>query len=158
MFTIESTRLLSFFSNSSVIKVKDPNFLFDETSFEKEFQVRANPFSEADQKKAIESLKSTVGNFDAENTTANIQGVRAILSQLELIEQAKSANEKMLQEKKPHYIYYAAPSEKNPYIDRPYMKKVKNNEGQFIFSRFPDRFTKIYSDEKNHIYIWKILQ
>lgn len=158
MFTIESARLLSFFSSSSVISVKDPNFLFDETSFEKEFQVRANPFSEADQKKAVESLKIIVGSFDTQSTAANIQGTRAILNQLELIEQAKSADEKMKQEKKPHYVYYAAPSEKNPYIDRPYMKKVKNNEDQFIFSRFPDRFAKIYSDEKNHIYIWKILQ
>ncbi|MGB5018290.1 MAG: hypothetical protein WBO66_01020 [Candidatus Moraniibacteriota bacterium] len=157
IFTIESGRLLSFFSNSSVIQVRDPNFLFDETSFEKEFQVRANPFSEADQKKALELLKIAVESFDTENAMANIHDTRAILNQLELIEQAKSANEKMLQEKRPHYIYYAAPSEKNPYIDRPYMKKVKNNEDQFIFSRFPDRFTKIFSDEKNHIYIWKIL-
>ncbi len=158
MFTIESARLLSFFSNSSVISVKDPNFLFDETSFEKEFQSRANPFSEADQKKTVESLKAAVGSFDTENTMTNIQDTRAILNQLEQIEQAKSANEKILQEKRPHYIYYAAPSEKNPYIDRPYMKKVKSSENKFLFSQFPNRFTNIYSDEKNHIYIWKIIQ
>lgn len=156
VFTVESGRLLSFFSGSSVIKIKDPNFLFDETVFEREFNVRQVPFSEADQEKAIESLKIIVENIDTQNAASNVQGLRNILSQIELIEQAKNATEKMANENKSYYIYYAAPSEKNPYVDRPYIKKFEDKEGQIIFNRHLDRFEKIYSDEKNHIYIWKI--
>ncbi|MDD2766386.1 MAG: hypothetical protein PHH40_01310 [Candidatus Moranbacteria bacterium] len=158
IFTVESGRLLSFFSGSSVIKVGDPNFLFDETVFESEFKSRQIPFSEADQKKAIESLKTTVENIDTENVTSNVQVARNILSQIELIEQAKNTTEEMVSKNKSYYIYYAAPSEKNPYVDRPYMKKFENKEKHIIFNQQSDYFEKVYSDEANHIYIWKIIQ
>lgn len=156
IFTVESDRLLTFFSGSEVIRIKDPNFLFDETVFKKEFEIQQIPFSEADQKKAIESLKTTVGNFDAQNVTPDIQEAQNILGQIESIDSAKNATEKMANQNRSYYIYYAAPSEKNPYVDRPYMKKFEDKESQIIFNLYPDRFEKIYSDEKNHIYIWKI--
>ncbi len=154
IFTVESGRLLSFFSGSSVIKVKDPNFLFDETVFKNEFKIRQIPFSESDQEKTIESLKIIVENIDIQNAASNIHEVRDILSHIESIEQARK--EKNMNENKSYYVYYAAPSEKNPYVDRPYIKKFENKEDRIIFNLYPDRFEKIYFDEKNHIYIWKI--
>ena len=157
IFTIESGRLLRFFSGSLVISVKDPNFLFDEETFEKEFKNQENLFSETDQKKSINLLQTTVGNIDTKNVASNIEGVRNILDQIELAEQAKNAKEKILKENRSYYIYYASPSKKNPYVDRPYMKKFENKEDQIIFNQFPDRFKLIYSNEEEKIFIWKIL-
>ncbi|HLC95215.1 MAG TPA: hypothetical protein VJH89_01885, partial [Patescibacteria group bacterium] len=59
--------------------------------------------------------------------------------------------------KKSYYIYYATPSEKNPYIDRPYIQKIKNSEQEIIFNHYPEKFQLVYSNQKNHIYLWKIL-
>ena len=156
IFTVESGRLLNFFSGSSIIRVNDPNFLFDEKTFSKEFQIQQTPFSETDQERAIESLKTAARNFDGQNITADIQTIRNYLNQIELVEQTKNTKEKMLKENRSYYIYYAAPSEKNPYVDRPYMKKFEDKEDQIIFNQYPERFEKTYSDEKNHIYLWKI--
>ncbi len=157
ILTVESGRLLRFFSGSSVVSVKDPNFLFDEEIFEKEFRNQEDPFSETDQKKNILSLQTAVGNIDTQNVASNIEGVRNILDQIELAEQAKNAKEKILKENRTYYIYYAAPSQKNPYVDRPYMKKFENKEDQIIFNQFPDRFKLIYSNTEEKIFIWKIL-
>jgi len=156
IFTVESGRLLTFFSGSSVIGIKDPNFLFDETIFKKEFEVQQNPFSEVDQRRAIKALKITIEGIDTQNVASNIQAVRNHLNQIESIEQTINAKEEMMRENKFYYIYYASPSEKNPYVDRPYMKKFENKEDQIIFNQYPERFEKIYSDEINHIYLWKI--
>ena len=155
IFTVGNDRVLSFFSGSSVINIKDPNFLFDISIFENEFQVKTTPVSETSHKKAIGSLKTAVEKLNTNNTT-DIQGIRDTLDQIELINQARNLNETTYP-KKSYYIYYATPSAKNPYIDRPYIQKIKNSEQEIIFNHYPEKFQLVYSNQKNHIYLWKIL-
>src|SRR3989338_8727026 len=101
-------------------------------------------------------LLITIEGIDTKKVASNIQAVRNHLNHIESIEQTINAKEEMMRENKFYYIYYASPSEKNPYVDRPYMKKFENKEDQIIFNQYPERFEKIYSDEINHIYLWKI--
>jgi hypothetical protein len=54
------------------------------------------------------------------------------------------------------YIYYAKPDQRNPYIDRPYIKTSNVSCDNFVFDDYPEKFKRIYSDNDN-IIIWEIL-
>ncbi len=56
------------------------------------------------------------------------------------------------------YIFYSPPSEKNPYIKRPYNRGTQwgfRMQGDFIFDKYQDRFRRIY--DQDGVIIWKIL-
>lgn len=55
------------------------------------------------------------------------------------------------------YIYYSEPSKKNPYLERPYNNSKLNNYSVFVFDKNPEKFKRIYEDNKNNVIIWQIL-
>lgn len=157
IFTVESKRLLGFFSDSDVISIKDPNFLFDKSVFTQEITSVQNPFSEVDQEKTIKSLQSLMSNFSAQNISSDIHEARKLLEKIEYLEKKRHEQEELLLGEQAYYVYYAAPNSKNPYLDRPYMKKVQDREKEMIFGKYPEKFKLLYSDEKNQIFLWEIL-
>lgn len=54
------------------------------------------------------------------------------------------------------YIYYAQPSNKNPYHNRPYFSK--DTPSAPIFDLYPQRFERIYEIGQSEVIIWKVLQ
>ncbi|MBP6889206.1 MAG: hypothetical protein KBC83_03490 [Candidatus Moranbacteria bacterium] len=157
IFTAESSRLLKFFSNSQVVSIKDPNFLFDESVFAEKSETRQDVSITSEKKAAIESLQISVNNLDLESALSDIQKTKKLLEKIEILEEEKQGKEQIQNKKYTHYVYYAAPNKKNPYADRPYMDKKPEREMEMIFNKHPEKFKLLYSDEKNQIFLWEIL-
>ncbi|MBP6975525.1 MAG: hypothetical protein KBB51_01700 [Candidatus Moranbacteria bacterium] len=166
VFSNDHHRLLTFYANANVVEIEDSLFYSDtyipekylfgqapkeashsnvirmqlsdisdslpdlankQTPFEKDFLISVQ--NESDRlEKTINSIKEEIARTDTSDTTPAKQ-----------------------------YIYFAAPSDKNPYAHRPYTKTPERITGPFIFDQFPERFNLIYSDQENDIYLWEIL-
>jgi hypothetical protein len=59
----------------------------------------------------------------------------------------------------PIYVYYAKPSQRNPYAERPYMEKARMTEPEhFCFDRYPERFQRVYTLPDDEVVIWKLIE
>ncbi len=59
------------------------------------------------------------------------------------------------------YIFYSKANPKDPNFERDCMNKqetagIKDNH-DFVFDNYPEKFQRVYSDDANSTYIWKIL-
>lgn len=164
LFTTDHKNLLSFYSQSEITLVSDPNFFFDNETFEREiskFHRSKRELSDA-QKQEIAELKEILDEISTDRSRKYDDSLNALLLRGETVfSEARTA----LQEYPTSgttapdnlYIFYAEPDPRNPYLDRPYMKKVIGKEQDMLFNKDPSRFKNIYSDNENHIYLWKIL-
>lgn len=164
IFSIENQRLLEFYAGSAVAEVRDPSFYTDEQVFQRYFDIYKT--SDPDhrigtirsQLSRVSSSLSSLSNKQVSSSSAFLPGIRTNIADLDAALRLIQESENIQNGPAPEfYIYYASPSEKNPYIDRPYMPKRTDKEIHFFFDRHPERFRAVYSDEKNQIYIWKIL-
>ena len=162
IFSFENQKSLSFFSDSRVIDIQNPNFYFDLRIFEGQF------LSKEQQKQRLASLymdkleetkrllsktvKEDIGKENMEMDFAAIQAslesTRMILTELRTADESQDEH---------FYVYHVAPNPRNPYIDRPYLAKLPGKEDRIIFNQVPDRFKKVYSNETEHISSWEIL-
>lgn len=164
IFSVGNSRLIRLHANSTVAEVDDPAFYSDKDTLEQYVQSYApeTPDHTRMIRERLLTISDTLADLSNKQTTdesdflPSLQKESGNLVEItHLIEETKKNAEKNSDSK--YYIYYAAPSEKNPYINRPYMPKPVEGELSFIFDRYPERFRMIYSDTKNEIYIWEIL-
>ncbi len=166
IFSSDNHRLLTFYANANISEVTDPEFYFNTSILEKYLSsytpkniVRSNAIRT--QLSKISNSLSDLSNKQAPFDTNFILSLQNESAQLEKIsasieEEAASINtDKNIPTKQ--YIYFSAPSDKNPYAHRPYMKTLKQTGNSFIFDQYPERFRMIYSDKENNIYLWEIL-
>ena len=162
-FTFSNQKLLSFYSSSKTISITDPNFYFDQKSFEAEFSKYQNkrqilPFDLYQQQ--LQKTSEKLQTLPLENSPEKITRAASLLA-IEIENLKKIQNDlatPINEPRKNHfYIYYAAPNDKNPYLNRPYVKSTPTTGNHFIFDEFPTQFRKIYSDKQERIFIWEIL-
>lgn len=165
IFSSGNNKLLRFYSNSVVVGIDDPTFYSDKETVERylrEYDPKDPDQSESIRKKliAISDSLTDLSNKQSVDEEGSLPGLRKESGRLDeiisLIEERQKGAEKD-SEPKHSYIYYAAPSEKNPYSNRPYIRSTDQDTGTFIFDRHPERFRMVYSDTENEIYIWEIL-
>jgi hypothetical protein len=110
IFTAESSRLLKFFSNSQVVSIKDPNFLFDESVFAEKSETRQDVSITSEKKAAIESLQISVNNLDLESALSDIQKTKKNSSKkIEILEEEKQGKETNSEQKNIHITYIMLP-------------------------------------------------
>jgi hypothetical protein len=163
IFSVGSHKLLKFYANSVVAEVDDPAFYADERIFEQHLDAYdpKDPDHVDMIRKRLSRIADTLddlSNLQTSDSAAFLAGIKTGSAGLEdvhrLIREAGDVKQGSSPER---YIYYAAPSEKNPYINRPYMPASIGGEIDFLFDRYPERFRMVYSDMENEIYIWEIL-
>jgi hypothetical protein len=165
VFSFENGKLLTFFaSNTHTIFIQNPNFYFDREIFETEYRRFTNrKTDQTDQYQSnLREVKKNISQLERKNIESDTQEILSLVNSTSdlLVKTNILANSALSQdttEVGPFYIYYAAPNPKNPYLDRPYNKQLVGEESAIIFNQFPDQFKLIYSNEKEKIYIWKIL-
>lgn len=165
LFSYENGKLLTFFTNEiQTVFIQDPNFYFDRSVFEKEFTRYKN--KDIDQsyqyKTNLEVAQKNITQLSKKNIRTDREEIQLLINTThETLNMVGTLANSTLQDKihpsEEFYIYYSAPNPKNPYIGRPYNKQLLNKESAIIFNQDPDTFKLIYSDEKEKIYIWKIL-
>lgn len=163
IFSSGNSRLLRFYSNSVVVGIDDQTFYSDEKTIERyldEYDPKDPDHSDGIRKKliAISDSLADLSNKRSTDDTDFLPSLRKesgrldeIIAPIEEKRKNTGGNSEMN-----YYIYYAAPNEKNPYINRPYMPKPVVTT-HFPFDRHPERFRMVYSDTENEIYIWEIL-
>lgn len=166
IFSSDHHRLLTFYAHANVSEIADFQFYFDTNIFEKYFSnhtpkniVRPN-MTRTQLNKVSNSLADLANKqtpFDKnfilslKNESTELEKISiSIEEEIALMNADKTISAKQ-------YIYFSAPSDKNPYVHRPYMKTLEQKGGLFIFDQYPERFRIIYSDTENNIYLWEIL-
>lgn len=167
IFSNDHHRLLTFYANANVVEIKDSLFYSDTHIPEKQLFDQAP--KEADHSNAIRIQLNDISNSLAD--LANKQApfgkdfLVSVQNESDRLEEALDSIKKEIarmdtSDTTPakRYIYFAAPSNKNPYANRPYMTKTPTRQVEpFIFDQLPERFRRIYSDQENAIYLWEIL-
>jgi hypothetical protein len=162
-FALEHQRLLKFYANSTVAEIDDPSFYSDERVFDQHFDTYHPENSDyvSTIRKRLERISdslSDLSNRPASDSITFLSGIKTGISDLDAIQKLiREAENAKKGSSTRFYIYYAAPSEKNPYNNRPYMQPTDQDTETFIFNRHPERFRMVYSDMENEIYIWEIL-
>lgn len=167
IFSNDHHRLLTFYANARVIEIRDPQLYSDIRILEK-YLSNYGP-KKIEQSNTVRTQLNDIS--DSLSDLANKQPpfeesfLKSVRGESKKLEKALLSIEKeielknasdMIPEKR--YIYFAAPSDKNPYANRPYMTKTPTRQVEpFIFDRLPERFRRIYSDQENAIYLWEIL-
>lgn len=162
LFAIENQKSLEFFSHSSVISIKDPNFYYNIPTFEGQFfskEAARKRLEDLSGEKISEITKLTTDlaekQIDEREASVSLEKISDSISLLQKISRELQTEDIDLHEH--YYVYYATPNPKNPYMGRPYLTKLTGTESTMIFNQFPDRFKKIYTDEKGGVTIWEIL-
>lgn len=163
IFSNKNYNIIRIFSGSMVMDVPD-EFYSNLDSYQKIY----NQFKLGDGG-LIENYKTIAKNIaenDSKLHTYNIMNqkneINAVLEENKTLSKRIS---KLLSISNPSsenvqdiFIYYSGENKKNPYLNRPYYKKeISSNKEFFIFNKYPEKFQKVYSDNENKIYIWKIL-
>lgn len=162
LFSIDNFYPLKLFSDSQVVLMNSPNFYYDIEFFNEQFQqqkYKKQNLNDLSEKKLLE-IKQSIAEISkkdmtGKNAVASLEKINESIEDLknistELQNQHKEKNKRF-------YIYYAAPNPKNPYLGRPYLTVLPGKESEMIFNKFPNQFKKVYSDEKEQIFIWEIL-
>ncbi len=163
-----SNNLLRFHAQTdTVIEVKDPSFYTDIRVFEKSLRRIPSPDEQYQEEysELISSLKQrvlTLENIDIRTDTNALQILfpEMIHAIERFVDRYPQGENIPLPEKfsSPLYIYYSQESSKNPYANRPYVKKERLEETALIFDQYPKRFERVYSLPENEIVIWKMIQ
>ncbi len=158
-------RLLQFYSGSEVISITDPNFFYDTSLFEREMKKydHDKEYALHAYEREMEQARNTLDQIKTKSLEKDISDIESLM---EKISSSLSSSRLFLREfsdmtqtetSKNFYVYYAAPDSRNPYLDRPYMKKIIGRERDLIFNKNPKRFHRVYADEEHDIYLWEIL-
>jgi hypothetical protein len=162
LFSVDNLYPLKLFSDSQVVLMNSPNFYYDIEFFNMQFQEQKNKRQNLDNlsEKKLSEIKQSISEISKKDLTRKnaptiLEKVDQSIEELknisaELRNQTKEKNKKF-------YVYYAGPNPKNPYLGRPYLTILPGKENEMIFNKFPDQFKKVYSDEKEKIFIWEIL-
>ncbi len=82
-----------------------------------------------------------------------------LLASIQEYNNRKSREEALhLHKIRPVFIYYAEASTRNPYINRPYVKKHLPERDALIFDQHPERFERVYTAGDDEVIIWKVVQ
>lgn len=162
IFVTGHSRLLRFHSGSEIISISNPNFYYSTSTFEQELEknIRSKEYFAETYKKESENIERLLKEFLSKDPKQEANEIKLLLKK---IDSSLSTSRSTLDDlnspssKKNFYIYYAAPDPRNPYLDRPYVKKTIGKEKDLIFDKDSTRFKKLYSDEEHRIYLWKIL-
>lgn len=156
------SRLLRFHSGSEVVSVSNPNFYYDLSIFEQELEKHmyskeylAEAYKE--ESKHLQELLEDFFSKDPEQEPSEVESLLEKINSSLKVSRSTLDDLRSPSPQKNFYIYYAAPDSRNPYLDRPYVKKTIGKEDALIFDKDPTRFKKLYSDEEHKIYLWKIL-
>ncbi|MDQ5976283.1 MAG: hypothetical protein QG664_196 [Patescibacteria group bacterium] len=166
IFSNDHHRLLTFYAGANVDEIGDPELYFD-THVLDEYLADYTP-KQVSRPNTIRTQLNDVSNSLADlankqnpfqthfllsirNESARLENILAsIEAEIILMDTSDTTPAK-------RYIYFAAPSDKNPYANRPYMMRTTRQVEPFIFDQLPERFRRIYSDQENAIYLWEIL-
>lgn len=163
LYTFENNRLLRFYSGSLVRDIKDPNFYYNETVFEKELHAtelqreKIIDKTRADITHVRKQLKELESFSEKNNHEDTITTLKKHIATLQKTASALESTTNREPETGSLFIYYAAPDPRNPYLNRPYYSKFIGQEEKIFFDRYPEKFQRVYSDPENNIFIWQIL-
>lgn len=166
IFTSDNHRLLTFYASANISKVTDPQFYFNANILEKylsNYTPKNTAHSNAirTQLSKISNSLADLANKQAPFDTNFILSLKNESTRLEKISVSIEEEVILVDTDRniptKQYIYFSAPSDKNPYAHRPYMKTLEQTGGSFIFDQYPERFRMIYSDKENSVYLWEIL-
>lgn len=166
IFSNDHHRLLTFYAGANVDEIRDPELYFDThvldeylTDYTPKQVSRPNTIRTQlnDVSDSLADLANKQDPFETHfllsvrNESARLENILAsIEAEIILMDTSDTTPAK-------RYIYFAAPSDKNPYANRPYMMRTTRQVEPFIFDQLPERFRRIYSDQENAIYLWEIL-
>jgi hypothetical protein len=166
IFANDHHRLLTFYAGANVDEIRNPELYFNthvldehladytpkQVSRPNTIRTQLNDVSDslADLANKQDPFK-THFLLSVRNESARLENILAsIEAEIILMDTSDTTPAK-------RYIYFAAPSDKNPYANRPYMMRTTRQVEPFIFDQLPERFRRIYSDQENAIYLWEIL-
>ncbi|PJA86615.1 MAG: hypothetical protein CO141_03835 [Candidatus Moranbacteria bacterium CG_4_9_14_3_um_filter_42_9] len=161
----KNVNLLKTFSHSKVIPTSD-NFYFKSNDFGKKFDTKILSESfvqdyQMEYKNIIEEITQQIDKLSNKNIYSDNKEVIAyaddISKDLTKIKYLKIPNEEFLNKQFKYYVYYSNEDSRNPYLNRPYYKKNEIVNTEFIFDRYPDKFRRVYYNQKSNIIIWQIL-
>lgn len=167
IITGTSNNLLRFHAQADiVIEVKDPSFYTDIRVFEKSLRRIPSPDERyrQDYSELIFSLKQKLSSLESVDVHADAGTLQTLFPEITHAIQRFTATYPQgetaaIPEKfPPLYIYYSKESVKNPYANRPYVKKENTRETTLVFDQYPKRFERVYSLPDNEIVIWKMIQ
>ncbi len=166
IFSSDNQRLLTFFAKATIAENSDSQLYYDKNTLEQHLD-KYMPKSTADSNAIRTKLKNIsdsladLANKQALFDKGFILSAKNESNQLNRVITSLEEETAILNRDKDippkQYIYFSAPSNKNPYTDRPYMKTHRPEEKAFIFDQYPERFRMIYSDIENDIYLWEVL-
>lgn len=166
LLSLQYRNLLQVHGQSQTIDVNSPDLytdirIFDETL--RRYQLdRRVPWNLTDR--YLSTLSSSLTELSQKRVHEDAEAFSTILTRVNtetqhLRERIGWASSDSSKELPAIYIYYARPSERNPYIQRPYMKEGNLIEtADFCFDRYPERFERVYSLPEDEVIIWKLLQ
>lgn len=166
IFSADNRRLLTFYANSTVAGISDPQFYTDKGIVEQHLEAYApkktsRPSTIREELEKVAGILADLSNSQKLTDDDFLQNLRQESEQLDRIGMAVEEEIRAIRSTQgvqpKYYIYYAAPSAKNPYANRPYMPQSDVRSAPFIFDRYPERFRMIYSDTENDIYLWEVL-
>ncbi len=166
IFSTDNHKLLTFYASSTVASIADSQFYSDADIIEKHLRgyTPNNDHETNSIRKQLENISDVLADLSNTPDFISADFLRHLRNESEqlnsiqiVVEEAlrTAQNTQGIQPK--YYIYYAAPSAKNPYAHRPYMPQSDTEQAPFIFERYPERFRMIYSDTEHDIYLWEVL-
>lgn len=166
VFSYQYRDLLRVHGQSETMDAPSPDFFSDIRVFDEMFRRY-----QANQHSPWGAVSRYLSNFSSYNNELNqghqrrdAEAVSSVLTRIEAdthtlrvrMNQVGVDTEKDLPTV---YIYYARPSERNPYAERPYMERTRViKPGYFCFDRYPERFQRIYALPDDEVVIWKLIE
>ena len=150
----------------TVIDVNDPSIYTDIRVFEKALNRIPSPDEryQQDYSQLLLDTQLKISSLEKLDTSLDTIFIRTIFSGIaDNIQSFINAhlNENIPIKSKeipPLYIYYSKENSKNPYANRPYAQKIRQDRTSLIFDQFPDRFERVYSLPEDEVIIWKMIQ
>ena len=145
-------------AQSKVIHISNDSY-YNLDSYNNEYESKINSLTQKNSYlvylKNVENMVKDLAKRDFDNEKKEIQLL--IKKNEEGLTKLKSTVVNKRKEQINSYVYYSRVNPRNPYISRPYYKKINEKEGSFVFNKYPNKFERVYFDEKAGIIIWKIL-
>ncbi|MEK7494298.1 MAG: hypothetical protein AAB615_00330 [Patescibacteria group bacterium] len=158
--------ILKVYAHTEAVDITNPYFYSDIRIFNEISPVHPKTTNEFEKNHSelITSLSQNIQQLRKADLESNVDSTLAQLDilheqalQLENAFRSYSATPSL--NKKSAYIYYAKPSEQNPYAHRPYFQtEDANGVATLVFDQYPDRFQRVYTLPEDEVVIWEVLK
>lgn len=160
LFSSNKKGPLQLYSDSIVIEIP-ANFFYDLNTYQQ--KIEEFRYGETDLSVQYSALVNELYSNISDLKINDIKNQRETIANL--LEKNSTLSDKISnllslpnnENKHNLYIFFSKINENNPYINRPYYKKINYSTDNFIFDKHPDKFKRIYSDQDDTNIIWQIL-